>query len=67
MMHFCKMLASSIPVMELNEDFRELVHSYVVNVVDKEYEVELEDKPKVVEKEGNIVKIDFGTKTKGSA
>lgn len=67
MMHFCKMLASSIPVMELNEDFRELVHAYVVNVVDKEYEVELEDKPKVVGEEGNVVKIDFGTTTEGNA
>lgn len=67
MMHFCKMLASSIPVMELNEDFRELVHQYVVNRVDREYQVELEDKPKVVSKDGNVVKIDFGSKTEGSA
>jgi len=67
MMHFCKMLASTIPVMEVNEDFRELVHNYVIERVDKEYEVELEDKPKVVGEDGNVIKIDFGTKTEGSA
>ena len=61
MMHFCKMLASTIPVMEFNEDFRELVHNYVIEKVDKEYEIELESKPKVVGKDGNVVKIDFGT------
>ena len=67
MMHFCKMLASTIPVMEVNEDFRELVHNYVIERVDREYEVELEDKPKVVGEDGNVIKIDFGTKTEGSA
>jgi len=67
MMHFCKMLASTIPVMEVNEDFRELVHNYVIERVDKEYEVQLEDKPKVVGEDGNVIKIDFGTKTEGSA
>ena len=67
MMHFCKMLASTIPVMEVNEDFRELVHNYVIERVDREYEVELENKPKVVGEDGNVIKIDFGTKTEGSA
>jgi len=66
-MHFCKMLASTIPVMEVNEDFRELVHEYVMETLDRHYEVELEDKPQVVGREGNVVKIDFGTKTEGSA
>lgn len=66
-MHFCKMMASAIPVMDVNEDFRELVHWYVMNNVDREYEVELEEKPKVVGEEGNVVKIDFNTRTKGSA
>tara|TARA_R100001510_G_C7557162_1_gene138618 strand:+ start:113 stop:469 length:357 start_codon:yes stop_codon:yes gene_type:complete len=66
-MHFCKMIASSIPVMELNEDFRELVHDYVVEKVDKHYDVELKNKPKVINQEGNVVQIDFGTNTKGNA
>jgi len=66
-MHFCKMIASSIPVMELNEDFRELVHDYVVEKVDNNTEVEVEDKPKVLSENGNVVEIDFKTKTKGNA
>jgi hypothetical protein len=38
-----------------------------VEKIDKEYEIELEDKPEIVHQEDNIVKINFGTKTKGSA
>lgn len=67
MMHFCKMLASTIPIMEVNEDLRDLVHNYVVEKIDKQYEVELEEKPTVIGEEGNVVKIDFKTKTEGSA
>ena len=66
-MHFCKMMASTIPVMETNEDLRDLVHDYVMEHVDKEYEVELEDKPKIIGEDGNVVKIDFATRTKGNA
>lgn len=66
-MHFCKMIASTIPVMEVNEDFRDLVHEYVTETVDKEYAIELENKPKVVEEDGNVVKINFSSKTEGSA
>lgn len=67
MMHFCKMLASTIPIMEVNEDLRELVHNFVVEKIDKQYEIELEDKPEIVHQEDNIIKINFGTKTKGNA
>mgnify|MGYP003638845864 CR=1 FL=1 len=69
LMHFCKMLASTVPVMERNEEFREIVHEYVMSMKDTPYDedVETEDKPKVVETDGNVLTIDFGTKTKGSA
>jgi hypothetical protein len=66
-MHFCKMVASTVPVMEFNEDFRELVHNYVVETIDKYEEIDVEKKPEVVEQDGNVVKIDFGTTTKGNA
>jgi hypothetical protein len=67
--HFCKMLASTVPIMEYNEELRNLVHEYVTDIVDKEkeYLVELEEGPTVVDREDNIITIDFGTKTKGSA
>tara|TARA_R110002153_G_scaffold83296_2_gene209579 strand:+ start:838 stop:1197 length:360 start_codon:yes stop_codon:yes gene_type:complete len=68
MMHFTKMLASTIPVMEFNEEFRDLVNKYVVETVDGDFEVEEEEnKLHVVEEEGNVVKIGFNTKTKGTA
>jgi len=70
MMHFCKMMASTVPIMEVNEQLRELVHEYVINVVDNaaDIDVELEDNKLVVVKEkDNVVHINFGTKTKGSA
>ena len=66
-MHFCKMLASTVPVMELNEDFREMVHRYVMTMKDIEYDVDLEDGPKIIGEKGNVIKIDFNTKTEGSA
>jgi len=65
MMHFCKMVASSIPVMETNEDFRELVHDYVIEIVDNYSEDEVKREIEVVNQEGNVVTVDF--KTKGNA
>ena len=64
-MHFCKMIASTIPVMEVNEDFRDLVHEYVIETVDKEYAVELEDKPKVVEKTATWLRLISLARQKG--
>mgnify|MGYP003134608485 CR=1 FL=1 len=66
-MHFCKMMASTVPIMEYNEDLRDMVHNYVLEHVDKEYQVELEQESRVVDREDNVVTIDFSTKTKGSA
>lgn len=67
MLHMCKMMAATIPIMEVNEDLRDLVHNYVEETIDKQYEVELEEKPKVVKQEDNVLTIDFNTSTKGSA
>jgi hypothetical protein len=64
-MHFCKMVASAIPVMETNEDFRELVHNYVVEIVDSMQEEVVDKTLEVVNQEGNVVTVDF--KTKGNA
>lgn len=67
LMHFCKMLASTVPVMENNPEFREIVHQYVMNMKDVDFNAEIEDKPKVIGTDGNVVEIDFSTKTKGNA
>ena len=66
-MHFCKMIASTIPVMEMYEDFRDIVHKFVEERVDRHYDVELENKPTITEEEGNVVRINFDSKTKGNA
>ena len=66
-MHFCKMIASTVPLMERHEELRDMVHNFVIEHVDKEYVVEVESKPRVIDREDNVVTIDFGTKTKGSA
>jgi hypothetical protein len=67
-MHFCKMLCSTVPIMEQDETIRNLVHTYVMEVVDKDEEDVVEDDDIIITKEdGNVVHLSFGSKTKGSA
>jgi len=66
-MHFCKMMASTVPLMERHEELRDMVHNFVIENVDKEYVVEVDSSSRVIDREDNVVTIDFGTKTKGSA
>jgi hypothetical protein len=61
------MLASTVPIMEVNEDLRELVHNYVTEILDKHEEIMVEDRLKVVGEQGNVIKLDFSSKTKGNA
>ena len=37
-MHFCKMMCATVPLMEQDEALRNLVHRYVMEVVDNEPE-----------------------------
>jgi hypothetical protein len=67
MMHFCKMLASTVPIMEVNEDLRELVHNYVTEIIDKHEEVVVENNRRIISKEDNVIKLDFASRTKGNA
>ena len=69
-MHFCKMMCATVPIMEQEESIRNIVHEYVMKVIDNEMEIDVELEEKVgVEKEydGNIVRLNFNTKTGGSA
>ena len=61
------MIASTIPVMEMHDDFRNLVHKFVEERVDRHYDVELENKPTITKEDGNVVRINFDSKTKGNA
>tara|TARA_R100000458_G_C8236167_1_gene216466 strand:+ start:193 stop:573 length:381 start_codon:yes stop_codon:yes gene_type:complete len=71
-MHLVKLMCSSVPVMETVEEVREIINAYVVEVVDKEVDnilqLEKENNYNVVKTyDGNVVYIDFSTKTRGSA
>ena len=71
-MHFCKMMCATVPIMEESKEIRDIVHDYVLEVIDNEMdiEVQLEDEKEAgVEKtyDGNIVHLNFNTKTGGSA
>ena len=69
-LHFCKMMCSTVPIMEESPEIRDLVHEYVKNVVDNELEIDVELEEEMgVEKsyDGNVVHLTFNTETGGSA
>lgn len=69
-MHFAKMMCASVPIMEQAKEIREIIHEYVMSVIDNETEftVELEDEAGVEKSyDGNVVHLNFNTKTGGSA
>ena len=71
-MHFCKMMCASVPIMEEVEDIRNVVQEYVMNMIDNETEIDVQlenEKEAGVEKtyDGNVVHLSFNTKTGGSA
>ena len=69
-MHFAKMTCASVPVMEEVEELRNVVHEYVTQVMDNEIDIDVElEEEAGVEKiyDGNVVHLNFNTKTGGSA
>ncbi len=69
-MHFCKMMCSTVPIMEHDEAIRNMVHTYVMEVVDNEFydDIEGDDSGVIVTREdGNVVHLSFGSNTKGNA
>jgi len=70
LMHFCKMMCASVPLMQESKELRELAHEYVINYVDEDMDIDIElEEEAGVEKtyDGNIVHLNFNTKTGGSA
>ena len=70
-MHLVKMMCASVPIMEEIETIRDVMHEYVKAMEDNadieiQLEKELENKVEKVY-DGNVIKIDFSTRTKGSA
>ena len=67
-MHFCKMMCATVPIMEQDETLRNMVHTYVMEIVDNETVLIEEEEGLIITKEdGNVVHLNFGSKTKGSA
>ena len=69
-MHFCKMMCATVPIMETDEQLRDTVHSYVLEVVDNEMDIDVELEEEMgVEKtyDGNVVHLTFNSKTGGNA
>ena len=69
-MHFAKMMCAAVPVMEEVEELRNIVHEYVTKVIDNETDIDVElEEEAGVEKtyDGNIIHLNFNSRTKGSA
>ena len=56
------MMCATIPLMEQDDALRNLVHTYVMEVVDNDYEdvVEEDDEVIITKEDGNIVHLSFG-------
>ena len=69
LIHFCTMMAATVPIMEHDEAMRDYVHDYVMNKFDMEDEdvVEPTNEVTITQEDGNVVRLSFGTTTKGSA
>ena len=69
-LHFTKMMCAAMPVMEEVKELRNIVHEYVTTVIDNEVDIDVELEEEVgVEKtyDGNVIHLNFNSKTKGSA
>ncbi len=70
-MHFAKMMCATVPIMEESKEIRDIAHDYVMEVIDNEMDIsiELEEEKAGVEKtyDGNIIHLNFNSKTGGSA
>ena len=67
----CGMMASTLTLMETDPDFLDYVREYFVNNFENMIEYILDDeeeeKKPVFTKEGNVIKLNFNTKTYGNA
>ena len=66
LLHLCKMICATVPIMENDEAFGDFVHNWVLENIDGE--MPKEDKQvDITHEDGNVVRLSFGTRTKGSA
>ena len=69
-LHLTKMVACTIPIMEIDDAMRDVVHNFVMEFENEISEEDItvdNDRGKVLEVDDNVVTLSFGTRTKGSA
>jgi len=61
LMQVASLVCSSLPLMELNEDFREMLCAYAENVIEQEELLKKKEivKESIANTEGNIIKVNF--------
>ena len=62
LLHFCRMITATVPMMEEMRTFRELINDYALNELDREDETVV--KPRVVSRKDNVVRVSFNPKLK---
>ncbi len=62
-----KCMLSAVPLMEQDEEFRHFVCNYVDNYFEYEFDERDYDGPTITDVDGNVITIDFSTRTKGNA
>ena len=62
LLHFCRMITATVPMMEEMKTFRELINDYALNELDREEQDVV--KPKVVSRKDNVVRVSFNPKLK---
>ena len=62
-LHFCRMITATVPMMEEMKSFRELINDYTLNELDKQPEEMV--KPRVVSRKDNVVRVSFNPKVNG--
>ena len=68
LMHFTKMMCAAVPIMEDSQQIRDAIHDYVMDMENEDdYEKEDDRTLVITGEEGNIVHLDFSSKTKGNA
>ena len=66
MEYVVKCMLSTIPLMEQDDNFRDFVAQYVEKYFTYEFD-ERKEKPIITDIDGNVITINFGTTTEGSA
>ena len=62
LLHFCRMITSTVPMMEEMKTFRELINDYALNELDREEQDVV--KPRVLSRKDNVVRVSFNPKLK---